>query len=476
MRTSSEKTLTAETPATPVRQPRAPRHGWRRAIEVAVIVLLIVAANVLTNLGFELYSSLANVMWDEYRAAGEGIDTVVVGSSTAQRALDPGVLDAALGTSTFSMATPAQPLDDSYTAARQAIEDHHVRRVILAVDYESISTVEWPGSHVAFTRAKMQGEPLPQAVADYGRLLTSASFFDGPDSICALFPWGYNHVELDARHILTNLRDRLSGTAPVEAAERVMNGWTYYGKGYGNYDGVLDYSTAQDHISVKGDEPAGFDQQGLDWIQDICDLCRENGVELVVVATPRPAFNVLAYGDAYPEQMSRLESVVEEGGGTLIDANMAKSSWYTPEDTDFYDGEHLNHDGAARFSQAFAQALATLDAGGSVSDLTYPYDQWDGYLASIDAISAVTATTTLEETDTVVTATAYTGSSVQVEYRFSSVGENGGTTVIQDWGASDTCTIPRDQTPPCSGQVEVCVRKAGTTMGYERYCLVDISS
>jgi hypothetical protein len=62
-------------------------------------------ANVIINLGFELYSSLANVMWDEYRsAASENIDTVVVGSSTGQRSFDPAVLDATLGATTFNMA------------------------------------------------------------------------------------------------------------------------------------------------------------------------------------------------------------------------------------------------------------------------------------------------------------------------------------------------------------------------------------
>lgn len=492
MPTSSEKvekaevpekatvTVPAGTPATngtpAPRKPRAPRHGWHRALEVIVIVALIIGANVLITLGFELYSSLANVMWDEYRAAAsENIDTVIVGSSTGQRSFDPAVLDNTLGTTTFNMATPAQELDDSYTAAKQAIEDHHVKRVILALDYESVSTVKWPGSHVAFARAKMAGESFPQAVADYWKLLTSSSFFDGAGSICALFPWGYNHVELDAEHIATNFSDRVSDTTPVEAAERVMDGWTYYGNGYGNYDGVLDYSTARDHISVTEEGPADFDQQGLVWIQDICDLCRENGVQLVVVVTPRPAFNVLVYGEKYPEQMSRLQQLVEQCGGTFLDANMAKSSWYKPHDTDFYDGEHLNHDGASYFSQAFASALQALDAGGSTSDLTYSYDQWDNYLASIDDISAVISTSYLEDNNTVVSATAYTGSNVPVEYRFSLVADDGTTTLLQDWSTSDTCTIPQDKIPEGSSEVEVCVRKAGTTVGYERYCMQDIS-
>ena len=70
---------------------------------------------------------------------------------------------------------------------------------------------------------------------------------------------------------------------------------------------------------------------------------------------------------------------------------------------------------------------------------------------------------------------AFTGSNVQVEYRFSLVAEDGTEAVVQDWGTSDTCTIPQEQIPEGSSQVEVCVRKAGSAVGYERYCMVDIS-
>ena len=479
MPTSSEKVSTAEKPkataptgSPAAHRPRAPRHGWRRVLEVVVIVALIIGANVLITLGFELYSSLANVMWDEYRAAAGGsIDTVIVGSSTGQRSFDPSVLDATLGTTTFNMATPAQELDDSYTAAKQAIEDHHVKRVILALDYESISTVKWPGSHVAFARAKMAEESFPQAVADYWGLLTSSSFFDGADSICALFPWGYNHVELDAEHIATNFNDRVSGTAPVQAAERVMDGWTYYGNGYGNYDGVLDYSTARDHLSVTEDGPADFDQQGLDWIQNICDLCREHGVQLVVVVTPRPAFNVLVYGEKYPEQMALLRQVVERAGGTFLDANLAKGGWYETRDEDFYDGEHLNHDGATRFSQAFAGVLQALDAGQDVGTLSYSYDNWDQYLASIHQISAVVSRLDVDGGGSAtVTAQTYTGTDVQVEYRFLLVDKDGGTTVLQDWSSSDSCDVPRGS----HGTVMVCARQVGSASDYERYCVQEL--
>ncbi len=445
-------------------------HTWNRwVVETLVVVVVIVALDVLFSFALEQYGSLSSVMWSEYRAAaGENIDTVVVGSSTSQRAFDPTALDDALGTSTFSMATPAQPLDDSYTAARQAIEDHHVRRVILGVDYESLSNDNWAGSHVAFARAKMEGESLPRASADYWKLLVSPAFVRRADSLCALFPWGYNHVKLDPSSVVANVRERLSGDDALEAAKVVNGGWTYYGRGYGNYDYLIDYSQARKETSVAIHGLSDFKQTCLDQVADITRLCRENGVQLVVVVTPRPAFNVLVYGEKYPEQMELLQDVAEAQGATFVDANLLHADVYSPQDADFGDGEHLNHAGATRFSQEFASLLRALDEGQNVGSLSYSYDGWDQYLASIRQISAVVSRLDVSSDGTAtVTAQSYTGTDVQVEYRFLLMGEDGSMTVLQDWGSSDSCEVPEGS----RGRVTVCARQVGSTADYDRYCM-----
>lgn len=462
MRTSKERRAGAASGGTP--------RSWRRRIvETMVVVAVIVAFDVICSFALEQYGSLSSVMWSEYRAsAGDNIDTVVVGSSTAQRSFDPSVLDNSLGTSTFSMSTPAQPLDDSYTAVKQAIEDHHVRRVILGVDYESLSYENWSGSHVAFARAKMDGESFPQAVADYWKLLVSPSFRQRADSLCALFPWGYNHVKLNRESIVANVRERMSGDNVLEAAKVVNGGWTYYGRGYGNYDSVIDYSRAREDTSVSIHGLDDFKQTLLDQMTAIARLCKENDVQLVVVVTPRPAFNVLVYGEKYPEQMSRLQQMVEAEGATFVDANMLHAETYSPQDGDFADGEHLNYAGATRFSQAFAGVLQALDSGQDVESLSYSYNDWDQYLASIHQISAVVSRLdTGDDGNAVVSAQAYTGTDVQVEYRFLLVGKDQSTTVLQDWSSSDSCDVPQGS----HGDVMVCARQVGSTADYDRYCM-----
>ena len=166
--------------------------------------------------------------------------------------------------------------------------------------------------------------------------------------------------------------------------------------------------------------------------------------------------------------MSRLQRVVEQGGGTFVDANLLRSEAYSPLDADFGDGEHLNRTGATRFSQAFASVLQALDAGQDIGALSYSYDRWDQYLSSIKHLSAIVSRLDVGDDGTAtVTAQAYTGTDVQVEYRFLLVGEDGGTTVLRDWSSADSCDVPQGS----RGQVMVCARQVGSTADYERYCL-----
>lgn len=166
--------------------------------------------------------------------------------------------------------------------------------------------------------------------------------------------------------------------------------------------------------------------------------------------------------------MTRLQQVVENEGATFVDANLLHAETYCPQDADFGDGEHLNRDGATRFSQAFAGVLKALDAGQEVGFLSYSYADWDQYLASIHQISAVMSRLDVGDGGaTTVTAQAYTGTDVQVEYRFALVAKDGATTLIQDWSSSDSCDVPQGS----HGEVMVCARVVGSTVDYDRYCM-----
>ena len=453
------------------RASKGPRSPLRCVVETLVILAIVVGVDFLLVYALYPYGSTSEVVWSEYfSAASQNIDTVVVGSSTAQRAIDPNVLDNALGTSSFTLATPAQPLEDSYLAVSEAISGHSVKRVILGLDFETMSLGSWDKANITYVQTKAAYESPPKAIDDYAGLLTSSGFFTGSKFLQVLFPWIIAHEKGGVQSVENNLRMRLDGTTPIEAAKVRESGWTYVGKGYGNYNYLLDTSNATAAMSTTSHAITDFTDQNMATLQKIIDLCNENGVQLVVVVTPRPAFNVLCYGEEYPQQMTRMRDLVESGGGVFLDANLLKDDYYAPTAEDFADGEHLNATGAEAFSAVLAEYLGRLDAGEDVSGMSYSYEGWSDYLASIDYISAVTLDGSVDDGTATLTATSYTGTNVQVEYQFCLCDADGNvTSVLRDWSsdATVTCAVPADG----SLSVRVNARQVGSGEDFERYCV-----
>lgn len=453
---------------------KGPRSTLRRVVETLVIVGIVVGMDVLLVYALFPYGSASEVVWSEYAAAADqDIDTVIVGSSTGQRCIDPNVLDSELGTSTFSLATPAQPIENTYVAVSEAISGHGVGRVIMGVDYETMSLDPWDKGAVTYVQAKAAHESLPKAIGDYAGLLARPGFPSTTKFLEVLFPWTLAHVKGGFRSIADNVRMRLDGTTAIEAAKVRDPAWTYVGKGYGNYDYQLDTSKAKEAMSPTKHGIASFTDENMATLQKIIDLCRENNVQLVVVATPRPAFNVLCYGERYPEQMTRVRDAVESAGAVFLDANLLKPSRYAPSAEDFADGEHLNATGAAGFSATLADYLGRLDSGEDVSGLSYSYDDWPDYLASIGYISAVTLDGSVEGGVATLEATPYTGTKVQVEYKFCLCDAEGNVTgTLRDWsrGATVTCAVPA-AAEGGGVAVRVDARQVGSGADFERYCV-----
>lgn len=450
--------------------PQGPRSALRRIVETLVVVAIVVGIDVLLTYALFPYGSLSEVVWSEYSAAADqDIDAVIVGSSTAQRSFDPNVLDDELGTSSFTLASPAQPLSLSYLAVSEAIADHKVSRVILGLDYETMSLGAGDNSSVSYIQAKASYESLPKALYDYAGMLTDPEFFFDAKCLDLLFPWTILHVKGGLSGIASNIEQRMTMT-PIDAAEVREPAYAYVGKGYGNYEYLLDTTKAKSLMSTTSHPIGDFTDDNMAMMQKIIDLCRENNVQLVVVVTPRPAFNVLNYGNAYPEQMTRMRNLVESSGCVFLDANLLKRSHYAPTAEDFGDGEHLNAAGAEEFSAVFAEYLQQLDAGEDASEMSYSYEDWSDYLASIDYISAVTLDGSVENGVATLEATPYTGTSVQVEYQFCLCDEGGNvTSVLQDWSpnATVTCEVPADG----SLSVRVNARQVGSNIEYEQYCV-----
>lgn len=95
-----------------------------------------------------------------------------------------------------------------------------------------------------------------------------------------------------------------------------------------------------------------FDEECYDYLQKITDLCKENGIELVLIKAPS------VYPYWYDEYDKQIESFAEENDLDFYNFLDSTQEIGIDYQTDTYDGGlHLNLDGATKLSKYFANIL-----------------------------------------------------------------------------------------------------------------------
>ena len=250
----------------------------------------------------------------------------------------------------------------------------------------------------------------------------------------------------------------------------------YVGKGYGYLSGYLNFDDTGDDTTYSYYSET-FSEDSLNELREIACLCQENDVELIVLATPHPAYDVLSYGtngDEYFEKMLLLQELFSEYGAEYYDFNLAKDELFTTSDRYFFDHEHMNKEGSEAFSTSLANFLLMKEAGEDVSSLFYTPEE---YLDSIDYISTIWFNTCTKNNGISVTPIAYTGTNVEVEYQYPVYDENtDGYTVVQEYSSATSCLIPFDADGNDNSSMKIVVnaRQVGSDSAYEKRCIQTI--
>ena len=440
-----------------------------------LVVVIGIAVAILVNVGLtyalEPYGFYAELKWSLYRELEpESIDTIIVGSSYAQLCLHPAAIDETLGSTSFNMGMPAQSLDNSLICIKEAYEDHDIKRVILAASINSMIQTPWSYASVTFTQAKCQGEPIHEQIADWANFLTNPHYFGTGASIHALFPWTVTSVDKTPTKIWQNIQNRMNGD--IRAAARWVDPKLWdCGQGFwcAEYSGNLNL-VGRDVTSL-GYLGQDFNEINVNAMHEIGAYCQEKGIELVVVCSPRPDFDVLSYGEQYPRQMQEFQDIVESYGGVIIDGTLMHDDVYDPPETDFMDKEHISNTGSWRFGRVLGYAIKLWEDTGSLDEIMYGFDEWDEYCASVDCISLVNYDFTIEEGRIVLTATSYQGTDITPEYSWAFFDEDDNMTVLQDW-TEDPNLVIETEGHGMTDQLYVFARQKGATdddTAYERY-------
>ena len=156
-------------------------------------------------------------------------------------------------------------------------------------------------------------------------------------------------------------------------------------------------------------------------------LCEENGAKLMVVIHPMHAGFMLYHPDYIPYNASLMEFCAENDIA-CYNFSYAKPEFIPNLDSYFFDYDHMNAEGSAILSEAFAEFMNKVRAGEDVSGLFYA-NQYE-YQDSIDYIPNCWVLPTAEgvyEADSLHTPVMIP------EYRFVLCDAEGGETLLRDY-------------------------------------------
>ncbi len=413
------------------------------AIKIVALVLIAVLADALIGYALCPFVSISELTWSDYRAsASKDIDTIIIGSSFALLDLDPHTIDEQLESDTYCLGTLGQTMPDSLAALMTAKQDHDVKRVVFCLGPATLRDSPQYDREICFMQAKSAGESLPQAAQNAARVAFDENNFSSSKSIAWMFPWVYNHVNLNLQTISANLGDRLSGKTPSQISTGDDSGWRYVGAGHGSYDKFESFESIGISTSAIP-STAPFDKKHVQEFERLLDACAQQDVLTYVVVAPLPSYaNLAQQNKKYPKLMKQLRDIAQNHGASYIDMNMAKPEFYRAAREDFFDRQHLNLQGAERASDALAKLIKKSEGGEDTSGLFFSYDDWNTYLDSYDAIEICMCDYQVEGDVLHVTASAVSRPGVLVEYQFESAPNGEGEfEIVQPYGKESKADV-----------------------------------
>lgn len=321
-------------------------------------------------------------MWNEYRKQ-EKLDMVITGTSLCYSCLDSKVIDPILNINSFNMATAAQELNNSYEAIEQAINDFEIKRVVLTFSY--LNLVEYMNirAETTFFRGKLSNLPFDKKIKEIMNFSFSKRHFSSPESVNIIFPWIYTHVKFRPKKIYNNVLEKLH--VRNESYQELYDETNAPAHRVLNYNTIGNENSKSTYVGVKFNY-GKVSNESFDELLKIIDLCKKNNVDFILVNPPKPAFDVISYGDEYFDLYDYINDFAVENDISYYDFSLIKPEIFVNQDDYYKDFEHMNYKGQQAFSKSFADFLSLRDSGADINELFYNQQE---YYSSIDYISCI---------------------------------------------------------------------------------------
>ena len=326
-------------------------RNFRRIVCTALAFLLLVAA---IGVGFmEVYF---RTEYDFFQDGSErdslagSLDLLICGASHAYRDFDPAVIDPILGTSGYNLSGALMTMGGRYELLTEELARNPVKTLVLELSCNTLTRDRETDG--------IEGDLYVMARLS-GFFHRARYFFEGfrvseyPDVYYKFVSEGIDAALDLLRGRKADHSARSRGYMPTGPAVTELET---------NYAAIL-------HSRRLIETP---DPGNLEYLDRILTLCREQGIEVILVTTPLSdaylcqCVNLQFFRDWYAELAAKWDLA-------YYDFNLLKDkSALFPDRSCFFDELHLNDEGAEKYSEYFARLLLRARAGEDLSDLFYP--------------------------------------------------------------------------------------------------------
>ena len=405
----------------------------KRIVGCLIVIMGIIFADKILEyiLVDDTQSEVRSVMREFYQQ--ENIDTLLIGSSLVYCGYDPRILDEVWGENTYIAGTPIQKVDGSYYLLKEALKKNDIKTVY--VDTYNRHYIDEPEER---TQGHME---LVYYITDYMRdgwnrfefLINASGSEHYLNSFFIPARYGNDLLDLERMEKIIKIKRR------EEYSAYVLPNTFYKGAMFTQgQSGNPNLIAKVDEANFGPIEEQAISNYSLRCLDKMVELCKKEGIRLVLVGTPVPHLYINSVID-YDNYHNYMKEYAKQNNIEFYNFNLCKTDYLNFEKTDFLDMQHLSGVGNEKYSRFFADFMVNYseeekqncfynsveEKNQDMSLQTFGITYWETEKNSNNYIFETSA-----------------NYDVDVEYRFCIIdGQNNELEIIQEFSKNNILTV-----------------------------------
>ena len=285
----------------------------------------------------------AKLVWDDlYDIERNSIDVMFLGSSHARFAFNTNYFDQELKLNTFNLSSSDQTPVVGYYALKQAIEKQKPKLLVYEAYWSKFCSTD------NTTAATFVYDYLKSPTIKAEILLTLNGEKNYKEFVLDSLIKTYKY----RNKLFTSLDFIMRGGLNDEPAFKdynVFSDFIYKGKGYLYSDKLVTKKIIENSTFTRTKDYK-FDKKQIEYFDKTMELCKENGIKVIVVTAPLPA-DTIEYVKDYDIYSNKINSMAKKYDLEYIDYNLINKDGKVFDNMCFQDSNHVNANGAIRLAE-----------------------------------------------------------------------------------------------------------------------------